>query len=92
MKRHNSALDAYTARARVATPRAAPAKLPFKRRTSNLCLANSRVSSSTSRSAYPATYVSWNDAMDFCRKLMDQERRAGRLSAGWEITLPTEAQ
>jgi formylglycine-generating enzyme required for sulfatase activity len=42
--------------------------------------------------AYPATYISWNDATDFCRKLTEQERQAGRLPTGWEYTLPTEAQ
>ena len=41
---------------------------------------------------YPATFVSWNDVTDFCHKLTDQERKAGRLSDGWEYTLPTEAQ
>jgi sulfatase modifying factor 1 len=41
---------------------------------------------------YPATYVSWDDTMEFCRKLTDQERRAGRLAADWQYTLPTEAQ
>ena len=41
---------------------------------------------------FPATYVSWNDATNFCRKLTEQERKAGRLSKGWEYTLPTEAQ
>jgi len=41
---------------------------------------------------YPATFVSWDDAVDFCRKLTEQERQAGRLSNDWEYTLPTEAQ
>jgi sulfatase modifying factor 1 len=41
---------------------------------------------------FPATYISWNDATDFCRKLTEQERRAGRLPEGWEYRLPTEAQ
>lgn len=41
---------------------------------------------------YPATRVRWHDAVDFCRKLTEQERQAGRLSNGWEYTLPTEAQ
>jgi len=36
--------------------------------------------------------VSWNDATEFCRKLTERERAAGRLSAGHEFTLPTEAQ
>jgi formylglycine-generating enzyme required for sulfatase activity len=42
--------------------------------------------------AYPAIGVSWQDAMMFCEKLTQQERRTGRLSAGWQYTLPTEAQ
>jgi formylglycine-generating enzyme required for sulfatase activity len=41
---------------------------------------------------YPATSVSWVDAMEFCRKLTEQERKAGRLPDTWEYTLPTEAQ
>ena len=41
---------------------------------------------------YPATFVSWNDAIDFFRKLTEQERQGGRLSNDWEYTLPTEAQ
>jgi len=41
---------------------------------------------------YPATLVSWDDAMNFCRKLTEQEQKAGRLPTGWEFTLPTEAQ
>jgi formylglycine-generating enzyme required for sulfatase activity len=41
---------------------------------------------------FPATCVSWNDSMDFCRKLTEQERMAGRLPEGLEYTLPTEAQ
>jgi len=41
---------------------------------------------------FPATFVTWERAMDFCRKLTNQERQAGRLSDDWEYTLPTEAQ
>ena len=41
---------------------------------------------------FPATWVGWSDATDFCRKLTDRERLAGRLSKDWEYTLPTEAQ
>ena len=43
-------------------------------------------------SRYAATYVSWEDAMEFVAKLTTQERQAGRLPAGWRYTLPTEAQ
>lgn len=39
-----------------------------------------------------ATYINWHDAMAFCRNLTAQERKAGRLPADWEYTLPTEAQ
>jgi len=41
---------------------------------------------------YPATYVSWEDAMKFCEKLTEHERSFGRLLPGWQYTLPTEAQ
>jgi formylglycine-generating enzyme required for sulfatase activity len=41
---------------------------------------------------YPATHVGWQDCMEFCRKLTEQEQKAGRLPIGWEYTLPTEAQ
>jgi sulfatase modifying factor 1 len=41
---------------------------------------------------FPATYVSWDTATAFCRKLTEQERQAGRLPKDWEYTLPTEAQ
>jgi formylglycine-generating enzyme required for sulfatase activity len=41
---------------------------------------------------YPAWFVDWQDATEFCRDLTDAERQAGRLPKGWEYTLPTEAQ
>jgi sulfatase modifying factor 1 len=41
---------------------------------------------------YPATYVSWHDAMAFCQKLTDDEKRAGQLPEGARYTLPTEAE
>jgi formylglycine-generating enzyme required for sulfatase activity len=41
---------------------------------------------------YPATYVSWHDANEFCGKLTQLERSAGRLPEGWQYALPTEAQ
>jgi formylglycine-generating enzyme required for sulfatase activity len=40
----------------------------------------------------PMYFVSWNEAMDFCRKLTEKERAAGKLPTGYEYTLPTEAQ
>ena len=40
----------------------------------------------------PVETVSWDDAMEFCRKLTERERSAGRLPEGYEYTLPTEAQ
>src|SRR5213075_1862730 len=36
--------------------------------------------------------VSWRSAVEFCRLLTEQERKAGRLPPGWEYRLPTEAQ
>ena len=40
----------------------------------------------------PMYFASWNDAMEFCGKLTERERKAGRLPAGYKYTLPTEAQ
>jgi formylglycine-generating enzyme required for sulfatase activity len=41
---------------------------------------------------YPAAFITWFDAMQFCDKLTDEEHRARRLAQGWRYTLPTEAQ
>jgi formylglycine-generating enzyme required for sulfatase activity len=41
---------------------------------------------------YPATYLSWDDAREFCEKLSEYEHVAGRLPSGWRYILPTEAQ
>jgi serine/threonine protein kinase len=49
-------------------------------------------------SEYPATYVAYDDpassddAVEFCLKLTDSERKAGRLPTTWKYDLPTEAQ
>jgi formylglycine-generating enzyme required for sulfatase activity len=40
----------------------------------------------------PVERVSWLDAMEYCRKLTERERAAGRLPEGYVYTLPTEAQ
>ncbi len=42
--------------------------------------------------AFPAVYISWDDAEAFCTKLTEIERISGRLPQGWKYTLPTEAQ
>ena len=47
---------------------------------------------STGSPTLPCMGITWNEAMDFCRKLTLREREAGRLPAGYEYTLPTEAQ
>lgn len=40
----------------------------------------------------PVEGVTWDAAMEFCEKLTQRERKAGRLSADLVYTLPTEAQ
>ena len=43
-------------------------------------------------SDYAASYISYDEAVAYCETLTAQERSAGRLPAGWNYTLPTEAQ
>ncbi len=40
----------------------------------------------------PMHFVSWHDAMEFCARLNARARAEGTLPAGYEFTLPTEAQ
>ena len=42
--------------------------------------------------AIAASYVSWDEATEFCKKLTARERKSGTLKAGKEYRLPTEAQ
>ena len=40
----------------------------------------------------PATFVTFFDAVEFCEKLTDLERKSGKLKANEEYRLPSEAQ
>ena len=40
----------------------------------------------------PMTFVSWADAVSFCKALTEKEREAGTLPEGFKYSLPTEAQ
>lgn len=40
----------------------------------------------------PMYFVSWEDATEFCKKLTIQEKANGRIPAGYEYCLPSEAQ
>ena len=40
----------------------------------------------------PMHWVDWDEATDFCRRLTERERTAGRLPPGYVYRLPTEAE
>jgi len=40
----------------------------------------------------PVEQVSWDEAVDYCRKLTAKQRAEGLLPEGWEWRLPTEAE
>jgi formylglycine-generating enzyme required for sulfatase activity len=40
----------------------------------------------------PVNCVSWSEAVAFCTKLTEREQKVGRLPAGYEYRLPTEAE
>ena len=41
---------------------------------------------------HPIYFVSHAEAEEFCRRLTEEERKAGRLQPGWDYRLPSEAQ
>ena len=51
-----------------------------------------RIDSDPIHDSRPATHVSWDDATEFCLKLTESERKAGRLPEDWTYQLPTEAE
>jgi formylglycine-generating enzyme required for sulfatase activity len=40
----------------------------------------------------PVNWISWQEAVDFCAKLHQKEKQAGRLPEGFQYRLPTEAE
>jgi formylglycine-generating enzyme required for sulfatase activity len=48
--------------------------------------------SSFKGSNLPVESVSWNDAVEYCKKLTERERSAGRITAQQAYRLPTEAE
>ncbi len=48
--------------------------------------------STKSGSDAPVENIDWHQAIEFCRRLTDHERLLGIIPAGWEYSLPTQAQ
>ena len=46
----------------------------------------------TMKLQHPMECVTWNKAREFCRKVTQRERKAGRLPKGYVYRLPTEAE
>lgn len=44
------------------------------------------------KASHPVETITHGDALAFCARLTERERRAGRLPAGWIYALPTEAE
>ncbi len=44
------------------------------------------------RQNYPAGRLTWDEAMFFCKRLTAEEKKRGRIPAGYEYRLPTEAE
>jgi len=40
----------------------------------------------------PATFLTYQDAVDYCKRLTEADQAAGKLPAEWMYSLPTEAQ
>ena len=63
-----------------------------------LSLINTNPSFYTTNNGYtfdlgrPVEQVTWNDATNYCVKLTQQERAAGRIFTNWSYRLPTEAE
>lgn len=57
-----------------------------------LALIGTNPSKATGDLTRPVERVTWQDAVNYCAKLTEQERMAGRLPAGYVYRLPTEAE
>ena len=57
-----------------------------------LALTGLNPSAWTGDPGFPVEQVSWNDATNYCARLTDRERLAGRLPSNWVYRLPTEAE